>query len=426
MSIDPTTKSGKFTAVESQWSMVDSLMGGTQTMRAAGERYLPRNPKELESDYTARVARTTLFNAYKRSIQHAVARAFTKDVALEGYPGELTIFMEDVDSQGRDLTQFSKAIFTDSLNRGISYLLVEFPRRDVQPLTLADAIASGDRPYWVPIPATNVLAAFSVLEGGSERLTYFRFIENLVEPTSDGLSEQTIQQVKVFKQPFKLSPVTFDIYRKDSTGTWFLFEGDVPLLGMPQIPVVPDYTNRTGFFIGTPPLLDLAETNVAHWQSSSEQRNILHVARVPFLHVKGMAASFDGEGKPKEQEISIHSVLVTDKEGDAKWVETTGAGIKAGADDLADLESKMEALGLMLTAPRSGTATATENSINAAESNSILKDYALALADTLEQALFLTGMYLGLDVSSGKVVIDTSFAVDLQTSASQVTDQPTP
>jgi len=30
-----------------------------------------------------------------------------------------------------------------------------------------------------------------------------------------------------------------------------------------------------------PPLLDLAWLNVEHWQSASDQSNILHVARVP-------------------------------------------------------------------------------------------------------------------------------------------------
>lgn len=422
--MNPNKKSNKFRGVESQWEMVDSLQGGTTTMRSAGERYLPRNPKESEKDYITRVNRTTLFNVYKRAIQHAVARAFSNDITVEGYPTELgAIFTQDVDAQNRDLTQFAKALFSDAMNRGASYMLVDFPRRLEQPLTLADAMASGDRPYWISIPARNVLAAYSEFQNGSERLTHFRFLEYALEVTPDGLDETTIEQVKAFTQASPNGPVVFTIYR-EVDGGWVVYDSGI-VEGVPQIPVVCAYTNRTGFFIGTPPLLDLAETNIAHWQSSSEQRNILHVARVPFLHVSGLEPTLDGNGNDQEIELSIHSILKTGEKGNAKWVETTGTALTAGADDLADLEQKMEALGLMLTAPRSGNTTATENAINAAESNSLLKDYALSLGDALEQAMYLTGFYLGLGEVTGRVVIDTSFAVDLKTTSEPV-DPSTP
>ncbi|MGT3256396.1 DUF4055 domain-containing protein, partial [Yersinia enterocolitica] len=45
---------------------------------------------------------------------------------------------------------------------------------------------------------------------------------------------------------------------------------------------------QIGFMRGTPPLIDLAMLNIKHWQSQSEQDNILHVARVPLLSVFGL------------------------------------------------------------------------------------------------------------------------------------------
>jgi hypothetical protein len=39
---------------------------------------------------------------------------------------------------------------------------------------------------------------------------------------------------------------------------------------------------------GSPPLLNLALLNIKHWQSQSEQDNILHVARVPLLVAYGL------------------------------------------------------------------------------------------------------------------------------------------
>ena len=36
-------------------------------------------------------------------------------------------------------------------------------------------------------------------------------------------------------------------------------------------------------------MIDLAWLNLAHWQSASDQRHILHVARVPFLFGRGLS-----------------------------------------------------------------------------------------------------------------------------------------
>lgn len=419
--IDPTKKSTRFAALEYKWAVCDSLYGGTTTMRASGKTFLPRNPKELEEDWAVRRDRTYLFNAFKRSVQQASGRVFQENMELEGYPVEVGIFQQDVDSQGRDITQFTKSVFVDALVRGVSYILVEFPRVAEQPLTLADALTSGDRPYWVHIEATQVLAVHSSFVGGTERVTHFRFLENVTEVSEDGLEEVITQQVKAFHQSAPEAAVGYTIWRHSEKG-WTVYDTGF-LLGMPSIPIVPIYTNRIGFYLGSPPLMDLAEINIAHWQSTSEQRNILHVARVPFLHIKGLQPGIDAEtGESQEFDIKINGVLTAGE--DAQWVETNGNGLAAGREDLADLERKMEQLGLTLTAPRSGNTTATENSISAAETNSLLKDMALSLSDSLEYALYFTAFYLNTDPNiNGAVVISTEFAVDLKASSTPATEE---
>lgn len=76
---------------------------------------------------------------------------------------------------------------------------------------------------------------------------------------------------------------------------------------------------------GSPPLLNLALLNIKHWQSQSEQDNILHVARVPLLVAYGLA---DGET------LTIGSSSATrfdDRQRQGlEYVEHTGAAIEAG------------------------------------------------------------------------------------------------
>lgn len=417
--LDPSRISSRFAQVQPAYQLVDALFGGTATMRAAGATYLPRNTREEEEDWRVRLERSVLYNVYKRSIQQAAARLFSADVTLTGYPTEVVIWGADADSQGRDISQFTKGVFIDALNRGVAFIVVEFPTRTTQPATLADALVSGDRPYWVPIEATNVLAAHSKLIAGAERLTHFRFKETVLEVSDDGLEEVLIEQIKAFYQAGPLEPVTWQTWRYDKLKGWAKHE-DGALLGQPAIPVIPIYTNRIGYCLGSPPLLDLAHVNITHWQSQSEQRNILHVSRVPFLHINGWAKETiedptTGDQVPVEAEVNVYRALITDSpNAKAEWVETNGQALSAGFADLLYLEQKMEILGLTLSTPKSGNVTATETSVNAAEANSLLKDMARALADSLELALYYTGFYLNVPIpESARVVVDSSFAVDL-------------
>lgn len=417
---DPSKLSSRFAGLQEKYQLVDALFGGTASMRAAGKRFLTRNPREEELDWEHRLGMSVLYNAYRRSLLQANARLFAKDIDIKGYPAEVGIWSQDADAQGRDLTQFTKTEFLDALNRGVSYILVEFPKRDVQPETLADALASGDRPYWVPIQATQVLAAHSKLINGAERLTHFRFKETVLEVSADYLEETLIEQIKAFYQDAADLPVTWQTWRYDKTKGWYSFDAGV-VEGQMAIPVAPIYTGRTGFFVGEPPMLDLAYLNVTHWQSTSEQRNILHVARVPFLHINGWedkvtVDEVTGEQVTTEAEVNIYKALITNTDNArAGWVETSGAGLSAGVVDLKDLEQKMDAMGLTLSAPRSGNITATENSISAAESNSLLKEMARGLEDSLELALAFTCNYLNVQAPGGKVTVSTDFAVDLDT-----------
>jgi hypothetical protein len=93
----------------------------------------------------------------------------------------------------------------------------------------------------------------------------------------------------------------------------------------PEIPLLPVYINRTDFMRASPPLAKLAELNIAHWQSSSDQRNILHVARVPILFGAGVR-------RRRQNAIGASEMVKFNSNPAAKltYVEHTGAAIGAG------------------------------------------------------------------------------------------------
>ncbi|WP_159182339.1 DUF4055 domain-containing protein, partial [Escherichia coli] len=94
---------------------------------------------------------------------------------------------------------------------------------------------------------------------------------------------------------------------------------------------------------GTPPLLNLGLLNIKHWQSQSEQDNILHVARVPLLVAYGL---------DRNEELTVGASTATIFEDRTKngleYVEHSGAAIESGETSLEKLENQMRHAGAKL------------------------------------------------------------------------------
>lgn len=53
------------TAMAAEWPISEALLGGTASMRRAGQAFLPKWPNEEQKAYDARLATATLFPAFK-------------------------------------------------------------------------------------------------------------------------------------------------------------------------------------------------------------------------------------------------------------------------------------------------------------------------------------------------------------------------
>nr|WP_249808303.1 DUF4055 domain-containing protein [Bradyrhizobium sp. 177] len=156
---------------------------------------------------------------------------------------------------------------------------------------------------------------------------------------------------------------------------------------------------------GEPPLQDLADLNVAHWQSQSDQRNILTVARVPVLFGAGIEAE-------AVLEIGASSMVrVSNPEAKLTYVEHTGAAIGAGDKDLQNLQFQMQACGLQLLVDNPGQ-TATGEMRDDVKENSSLAHMVAALQDALEQSLGFMAEYAALGADAGgSLAVNTDFGI---------------
>jgi len=180
------------------------------------------------------------------------------------------------------------------------------------------------------------------------------------------------------------------------------------------IPLVTIYANRAGFMTAHPPLMDLAWLNLAHWQSASDQRHILHGARGPILFGRNLTLPEDG--------LALGPNRIVTGEGesaDLRFVEHSGAAIAAGRQDLIDLEDRMAVMGLDLMTRRggAGSTTATARAIDAAENTSSLLGLIHAVEDRLTTAFGFMADWLGVPRSeAGRVALHGRDPSDLSIS----------
>jgi hypothetical protein len=377
---DVSTKTAEAQAMREAAELPRTLMGGTKAMRKAGTKYLPQDEAESPDAYAHRLHRSTLFNGFRKTVEDMTGKVFAKPIVLgDDVPADIKSYAENIDLAGRHLNVFARDVFRDGLQTGGGYIFVDMPqavkRADGKPATIADERAAGNRPYLCYIRVEDVVGWQSTLVAGVATLTQFRFKECVTEP--DGpFATKEVEQIRV------LTPGAWETWRKAEEGTnkgeWT--RNDSGTTSLDKIAIVPVYINRCGFMTFEPPLQDLADLNVAHWQSQSDQRNILHVARVPILFGSG----FDESDK---MVIGANTMArTTNPNAKLEWVEHSGAAIDAGDKDLQNLEQQMQTQGLQLLVPAPAAKTATGEMHDDEKENSPLAMKAHALGDAIEGA----------------------------------------
>lgn len=381
------------------WAIVDPLMGGTQAMRAAGKALLPQYPAERDDTYAERLKLSTLLPAYAETVGNNTSRVFAEPLQLgEDVPEQIKALCTDIDLGGNDLNSWSVEWFREALAKGLCHALIEHhPTRDPEGnklyKTKAEEEAAGVRPYAVIIKPGQVLGWR--YEGA--RLVQFRYLETVEEQDGE-FGIKCVDQVRV------LEPGHWRTYRKpDGSGEWV--QSGQGSTSLSYIPLVTFYTGRTGPLAAKPPLLELAHLNVKHWQSQSDQDNLLHVARVPLLFVFTDDDQF-------QLTISSASATRMPKDGNAKYVEHTGEAITAGRDSLNDLVEDMRMAGAkLLQKDKQQTKTAAQANEEAAQELSPLARLAGQFADCLAQLLQIMADYQG-QTQGGHVEMRGNFDSD--------------
>lgn len=399
------TTSLQYNEMKERWELCYALWGGTKTMRECGTQYLPKNPLESDAKYQQRLLSTFLYNAYKRTINALVGSAFTRPINVSNLPPELEPLIKNADGSGQSLTAVAALMCRNILLSGKGHVFVDFPETGGL-VTVSDVIRGEKLPILNVIDPRDLIGWQTEYNQGREKITEVRFVERTLE-FAEEFYDLEVERVRV------VGPDSFVVYSQNTAAarnqgnssekkklSEFGPEREgVNTLG--HVPIVTVYCEKENTFVAYPPLEDLAWLNLRHWQSSSEQNNILHVARIPILFGKAMGG--EEAGIVVGADSSVHS---DNPEADLKYVEHTGAAINAGKDDLRALEDQMAHMGSdILTSKSVSRQTATSRSIDRNESMSTFQVILRNLEAGIEEAIKLAGEWINVDASKVKVSI---------------------
>lgn len=415
------TPSIAYNSMQNRWWKMTTLLGGTDAMREAGEDMAPRHDNEKIKNYDERINCNVLFNMVDLTLRTWVGRPFASQIQYtDDFASHLKPLMDDVDLNGNNLDVFARKWFRDGIAKAFSHVLVEFPKVEVgEQRTLADDEAMNIRPYFVHVYPEQLIFALAERINGKEVLTHIRISEEIIE--MDGWEEKVIEQIRVLEldvidmgtdeAPDFQRKVRVDLHRKDEKDNWAIMESWY--MDIDFIPLVTFYADRTDFMVGRSPLDDLADLNIRHWQSMSDQIAILTVARFPMLACSG---GDDEEGKlivgPKEW------LFTADPTARFYYVEHKGAAIEAGRKDLADLEKRMQSYGAEFTKERPDRESASARNLDTVEATSPLQDATFRFNDAMNYALWIMSIWMNKR-HIGKATVPTEFtspeAMELQT-----------
>ena len=290
---------------------------------------------------------------------------------------------------GSNINEYARRALVSSLTYGHSAILVDYPAA-AGAMNLAEERAMGRRPYFVHVDAPQIWGWRK--EPGTNRLTQVRIHDYDVRPLNEFGEEQVEEMRVIYPGRYDLYTLGQEIVEFTSTGGYSLDE----------IPLVPIYSNRRGLLISQPPLLDIANLNITHYQRQADLIHALHIAAMPTLVLEGWD---DTTGSAT---MGVNYAIAMQPGNKAYYVQADATSFDAQMAELQSLEQQMSTLGVTKLFGQKFVAESAEaKRIDQAQSNSVLSIISQELESALNQAFAFAAQYVGLEPP--EITIDRDF-----------------
>ena len=388
VSESPFVRSLDVIAMMPDWAVMAAVTRGTNYIRDLSETYLPQEPREDDDAYQTRVDRSVLSPYTSRLIETAAGAILRKPIHIEGDPYWLEL-AENIDGLGSNINEYARRALVSSMTFGHSAILVDYPAA-MGAMNLAEERAQGRRPYFVHVDAPQIWGWRK--EPITNRLLQVRIHDYDVRPLNE-FGEEQVEEMRV------IYPGRYDLYTLGQDVVEFTESGGYSL---DEIPFVPIYSNRRGLLMSQPPLLDIANLNITHYQRQADLIHALHIAAMPTLVLEGWD---DTTGSAT---MGVNYAIAMQPGNKAYYVQSDASSFDTQMAELQALEGQMSTLGVTKLFGQKFVAESAEaKRIDQAQSNSVLSIISQELESALNQAFSFAAQYVGMEPP--EITIDRDF-----------------
>jgi hypothetical protein len=309
-------------------------------------------------------------------------------------PPAMQAIVDDIDLSGCTLTGLAMEIVEEVMEAGRVGVLVEYPQVIEQPLNQAQASAMNLRPYTTVYEHENIIN-WHVARVNNTMQPVLVVLTEEASTKSDGFAENCEPQIRVLQ----LTDAGYQqqLYRKNDKGEWVVY-GDpiVPLInGKPlsSIPFYPFGVNENEIDCEDPPILDLANLNLAHYRVTADYEHGCHFAGLPTAVVSGYTA-----GENEKLYIGSSTAWVfPDPSARATFLEFTGQGLGSLENNLERKEKQMAAIGArMLEMQKAGVESQGAMEMRSNGESSVLASLANTISRGMSNMLAFMAQWEGV------------------------------
>jgi len=389
-----------------QWARCRDTAQGQDAIYRQGEKYLPRLDGQTDEQYLSYKLRARYLNAMQRTVDGLTGLVVRKDPIVTG---DYEDFL--VDTSGTTIEKYMLDLLSEILTVGRGGTLVDFPESQGQ-ITVAQSEAMGMSPTWSYYSAEDIINWKTNTEN-SRVYTLVVLREFVHVDTGDEFETDLAEQYRVLD----LDPESGSYRVRIFNDAGSVISESFPMANGGHMDYIPFVIH--GDF--RPPMLDVADTNLHHYQLSADLYHGLHFVALPTPWVTGV----DIEQAPNT--IGPQKLWVLENpDAQVGLLEFQGQGLDAISAEIAAAEKSMAQLGARMLSdmPSGGGETATAASIRSSAETSTLGNIVSDLNQDFALIVSITNLWMGGPESSdAEVKYNTDFfprGMDSQTLGSLV------
>jgi hypothetical protein len=385
-----------YDAFAPKWKRVRDCIAGQDAMHAAAELYLPRLKNEADDAYRARVLRSDFFNGTWRTIDAMVGMAFRKPPTVD-VPKAIKRYLDDINMAGLPMEGLAKECVEEVLGPGRVGILVDYPQApaNVSAITVAAAQSLGLRPT-LQLYTTESIRNWKCTRIANAWVLSMVVLREVAMIAEDEFTDKVEDRYRVLDLGDDGKTYRQRVFKIEKEKDELLSE-TVPLMNGKPLDFIPFAicgASGKSDAIDEPPLIDLVDKNVAHYQVNADYRHGLHFTGLPTPYVAGYQPSEDA---PKLYIGSQSAWVFPDPQAKVGYLEFQGQGLGALESALARIETQMALLGIRMIADetKQGVETLGATQIKRQGENSILSKTVQGVSQALEWALGVFAEWAG-------------------------------